>query len=168
MSVADLIQLCKQKNKTIASCESLTAGLFTSTIASYPGASSILKGGIVTYWTEVKENLVHVDPSIVLEYGVISQQCADAMAIQIRDLLNVDYGISFTGNAGPEVMENKSVGCVYCSIATNKECKSFHFQYKDLGRNKIRERVVQDMIENLLQIVMQEEKKVWQRQKIVY
>ena len=41
----DLIELCKDKHVTVSSCESLTAGLFTSTLASIPGASAVLKGG---------------------------------------------------------------------------------------------------------------------------
>ena len=46
-----LVSLCTENHLTISSCESLTAGLFTSTIASIPGASAILKGGLVTYFT---------------------------------------------------------------------------------------------------------------------
>ena len=49
-----LVSLCTENHLTISSCESLTAGLFTSTIASIPGASAILKGGLVTYYTNEK------------------------------------------------------------------------------------------------------------------
>ena len=56
-----LVSLCTENHLTISSCESLTAGLFTSTIASIPGASAILKGGLVTYFTPMKSVLAHVD-----------------------------------------------------------------------------------------------------------
>ena len=60
-----LIERLKKDRLTIGSCESLTAGLFASTIAEVSGASAVLKGGIVTYWTECKVNVVHVREEIV-------------------------------------------------------------------------------------------------------
>ena len=50
----ELVQILKEKGMTIGSCESLTAGLFTSRMAEVPGASAVLKGGIVTYQTPIK------------------------------------------------------------------------------------------------------------------
>ena len=67
-----LVSLCTENHLTISSCESLTAGLFTSTIASIPGASAILKGGLVTYFTPMKSVLAHVDVNLIQNYGVIS------------------------------------------------------------------------------------------------
>lgn len=69
-----LVSLCTENHLTISSCESLTAGLFTSTIASIPGASSILKGGLVTYFTPMKSVLAHVDVNLIQNYGVISEE----------------------------------------------------------------------------------------------
>ena len=54
-----LVLLCTKHHLTLSSCESLTAGLFTSTIASVPGASAVLKGGLVTYFTPMKSVLAH-------------------------------------------------------------------------------------------------------------
>ena len=71
-----LIERLKKDRLTIGSCESLTAGLFVSTIAEVSGASAVLKGGIVTYWTECKVNVVHVREEIVEKYGVVSAPCA--------------------------------------------------------------------------------------------
>ena len=68
-----LVSLCTENHLTISSCESLTAGLFTSTIASIPGASAILKGGLVTYFTPMKSVLAHVDVDLIQKYGVISK-----------------------------------------------------------------------------------------------
>ncbi|MBP3853860.1 MAG: CinA family protein [Erysipelotrichaceae bacterium] len=157
MRAQELVQLCKNKQCTIASCESLTAGLFTSTIASVPGASSVLKGGFVTYFTEMKEKLVHVPESIVLEYGVVSAPCARAMAENARRLTGADYCVSFTGNAGPDTMEDKPAGCVYCAIASAKETVAFHFQWDGMERNQIREAVVNKMIDCCIDIIQKEE-----------
>ena len=75
-----LIERLKKDRLTIGSCESLTAGLFASTIAEVSGASAVLKGSIVTYWTECKVNVVHVREEIVEKYGVVSAPCAKEMA----------------------------------------------------------------------------------------
>ncbi len=84
-----LIERLKKDRLTIGSCESLTAGLFASTIAEVSGASAVLKGGIVTYWTECKVNVVHVREEIVEKYGVVSAPCAKEMAEKARLLLDV-------------------------------------------------------------------------------
>ena len=65
MSAQELVKLCTRKKRTIASCESLTAGLFSAEIASVSGASKALKGGIVTYFTEIKEKVVGVDTEVI-------------------------------------------------------------------------------------------------------
>ena len=67
----DLIELCKDKHVTVSSCESLTAGLFTSTLASIPGASAVLKGGFVTYFTEMKQVMAHVEKDLIDTFGVV-------------------------------------------------------------------------------------------------
>ena len=105
-----LVSLCTENHLTISSCESLTAGLFTSTIASIPGASAILKGGLVTYFTPMKSVLAHVDVDLIQKYGVISEECAYAMAKNTRQIMDVDYCISFTGNAGPRCLGRKTSG----------------------------------------------------------
>ena len=102
----ELVELLKEKKLTIASCESLTAGLFSSRIAEIPGASNVLVGAIVTYATRIKEEIVHVDPKIIEQEGVVSAACAKAMAENTRKLLQADLCVSFTGNAGPACMRN--------------------------------------------------------------
>ena len=134
----DLIELCKDKHVTVSSCESLTAGLFTSTLASIPGASAVLKGGFVTYFTEMKQVMAHVEKDLIDTFGVVSGECAKQMAQNTREITQSDYCVSFTGNAGPDAME------------------VYHFQYQGLERNELRMQVVQDMINNLAEIIMKE------------
>ena len=144
----DLIELCKDKHVTVSSCESLTAGLFTSTLASIPGASAVLKGGFVTYFTEMKQVMAHVEKDLIDTFGVVSGECAKQMA--------QNTCVSFTGNAGPDAMEDKPAGCVFCAIASKDAVKVYHFQYQGLERNELRMQVVQDMINNLAEIIMKE------------
>lgn len=93
----ELVQMLKENGMTIGSCESLTAGLFTSRMAEVPGASAVLKGGIVTYHTQIKETVAQVSHEVIRDYGVISAECAREMAEHVRRLLDVDLCVSFTG-----------------------------------------------------------------------
>lgn len=151
-----LVSLCTKNHLTISSCESLTAGLFTSTIASIPGASAMLKGGLVTYFTPMKSVLAHVDLDLIQKHGVISEECAYAMAKNTREIMDVDYCISFTGNAGPDTWEEKPAGRVYCAIASKKSVHVYGFQCTGLSRNEVREHVVMQMIDILIQIIQKE------------
>ncbi|WP_019892292.1 CinA family protein [Allobaculum stercoricanis] len=145
----NLIELAKKKQVTISSCESFTAGLFSATLASIPGASWVLKGGFVTYFTEMKTILAHVDLDLIQQKGVVSKECAMAMASQTRKLTNSDYSVSFTGNAGPSSMEGKPAGLFYCAIATKEQTKFFEYQV-DLERNHLRGYAVNQMIQELI------------------
>ena len=146
-----VIEICKQNHKTIASCESLTGGLFASTLTSVPGASEVFHGAIVSYATEVKRNVVHVPEKLIEKYGVISKQCARSMALNTIKLLNTDYCVSFTGNAGPSAWEDKPAGCVYCAIVSRKgNIYDFEFQINHKERNEVREEVVSQMMNHLV------------------
>ena len=108
------------------------------------GASAVLKGGIITYWTECKVNVVHVSEEVVRQYGVVSAQCAREMAEKARVLLDVDVCVSFTGNAGPDTMEGKPAGLVYCAIADHTHTKVYEFQLAQ-KRNALRKELVEEM-----------------------
>ncbi len=159
----ELVQLCKEYKVTISSCESLTAGLFTSTVASVAGASSILKGGLVTYFTQMKTTLAGVDENIIATYGVISEECASHMAVCTQKLMDVDYCVSFTGNAGPEAWEEKPAGRVYCAIASRNHVDVYGFQCRNLERNEVRRYVVDEMMALLIKTIQKE--KVCQKKK---
>lgn len=146
----ELLALLKEKNWTIGSCESLTAGLFCDTMASISGASAVLKGGIITYQTIVKEQVVKVDPKVIQTQGVISCACAKQMAQKTRRLLDCDVCVSFSGNAGPSVMEEKPAGYICCAIAIHERVWTYAFQLHGT-RNEIRRQIVDEMVIKLLQ-----------------
>lgn len=149
-AASQLIQLAAQKHVTICSCESFTAGLFCSTLGSVPGASAVLKGGLVTYFTAMKTQLAHVDPAIIEQYGVVSPQCARAMAQNTQKIFDADYCVSFTGNAGPAAMEGKPAGLIYSALAERSDVQDFGEQLS-LGRNELRQQAVLEMILRLIQ-----------------
>lgn len=151
-----LIEECTKRSVTISSCESLTAGLFGTVIASVSGASAVYKGGFITYFTQMKVNLAHVEQDVIDTYGVISKECACSMAKHTQELTQSTLTVSFTGNAGPSSMENKPAGLVYCAIATKDTVNSYEFLCKDMSRNEVREYVVKQMVQNVLDFVRME------------
>ena len=127
---SEINKLFREKGLTLGSVESFTGGLFAKEITAVSGASRFYKGGLVTYATEEKVRLLGISEEDVQKYGVVSKEIAYQMAEKGRKLLNVDYCISFTGNAGPEAMEGKPVGEVYIGLSSKEETKSFGFQLK--------------------------------------
>lgn len=84
MPATRLLTLLRESGQTLSFCESLTAGLAAATFADTPGASVALRGGLVTYATQLKIDLAGVDPAIIENYGAVSPQCAEAMATGAR------------------------------------------------------------------------------------
>ncbi|MBE3570546.1 MAG: competence/damage-inducible protein A [Bacillales bacterium] len=137
---ARLVQKLKQQNKTIACAESLTGGLFQSMITAVAGASAVLKGGIVCYTNEAKERLVDVSKKTLDTFGAVSEQCAKELAENVRKKLEADIGISFTGVAGPDSLEENPPGTVWIGISEKgKESKAVLLKLAG-DRNQIRNR----------------------------
>lgn len=112
-----IVEQLKQKGKTITAAESLTAGLFQSTLGDIPGVSEVFMGGFVTYSKAMKEQLLRIAPELLAKNGVVSEACAIAMAEQARNLTGADYGVSFTGVAGPDELEENPAGTVWIGVA---------------------------------------------------
>lgn len=136
-----LVSYLKANHLTIGSCESFTAGLFSATLASIPGASSILKGALVTYATPLKISLANVDEALIQQYGVMSEQCAKAMAEGARNVLQCDICVAFSGNAGPDAWEDKPAGYVCFGYADQYGSESFA-KMIHLERNELRQEAV--------------------------
>ena len=116
MTPLELKEAFVAKGRTLGSIESFTGGLFSREMTRVPGASKFFKGAIVTYATEEKVRIVGVNENTIKQHGVVSQEVAGEMCGHGKFLLNVDYCISFTGNAGPDAMEGKPVGEVYIGV----------------------------------------------------
>jgi len=111
---------------TIAAAESLTAGLFMAELAGEPGISSSLEGGIVVYNEKSKVEQLGIEQSLLAEYGVVSAECAAALAVNVKRTFKTDVGIGLTGAAGPDPHDGKPVGTVWIGIAsTNADTETF-------------------------------------------
>lgn len=117
----EVSKLLSKKNLRLACAESLTGGLFAQLLTQVSGAGMIFNGGIVSYTNEVKNKVLNVPQKILDEEGAVSSECAEAMAENVRKILNADIGISFTGVAGPTKSEGKEVGTVFIGISFKNE-----------------------------------------------
>lgn len=148
----ELVDLLRKHNLTIASIESLTAGLFASSVAEIPGASNVLKGALVTYQTACKIDVLKIDRSIIKNHGVVSKEVAQAMTEKGFEMFKTDIVVSCTGNAGPDVLDGKPVGMVCMAILSNGRTKLYEEIFSGT-RNEIREKVVYYLVEKINEIL---------------
>jgi nicotinamide-nucleotide amidase len=109
--------LLRAGGHTIATAESLTGGRLAVHLTDVPGASETYLGGVVTYATEVKSSVLDVPAEVIDEHGVVSAECAKAMATGVRGLTGASFGVSTTGVAGPTEQEGKAPGTVFVGIS---------------------------------------------------
>ncbi len=131
---------------TLATAESLTAGLVASTLASVPGASTVLRGGVAAYATDVKVSVLGLDPTIVSRFGVISAECAEAMATRAGALFSADWAVSTTGVAGPDPQDGHPAGEVYVAVASPSGAVSSRRLDLAGSRQQIREATVFEVL----------------------
>lgn len=115
--VADLHRLLRARAATVATAESLTGGRLASLLTAVSGASAVYLGGVVSYATRVKVDLLGVEQALVDSFGVISAECARAMADAARARLGADYALSTTGVAGPQTQDGHPVGTVFIALS---------------------------------------------------
>lgn len=120
-------EVLRQRGLTVATMESCSGGLLANTLTDIPGSSDYFVGGLVTYATEMKEKW-GVDPAIIEEFGVISEECARAMAVAAREQTGASIGMSITCVAGPSEQDGKPAGTVHVGV-DGGELGASHAQY---------------------------------------
>ena len=116
---AVVFALLKEKGLTLGTAESCTGGLVAKRMTDLAGVSSVFRGGVVSYATEVKHAVLGVDQGLLDRYGAVSEPTARAMAEGARRVLGCDLAISTTGVAGPDPDERGNpVGLVFIGLAT--------------------------------------------------
>ena len=124
-SPADVVALLLGRGLTIATGESITAGLVAGTLADVPGCSAVLRGGVVAYQPDVKTDLLGV-PGEALEEGIVSEAVAVAMARGAAGRLHADVGIGTTGVAGPQAHDGEPVGSVWIAAVDGGAVRTAH------------------------------------------
>jgi nicotinamide-nucleotide amidase len=116
-----LVRILTERGKTLALAESCTGGMISHRLTNVPGASAVLKCGLVTYSNESKRNFLGVTAAALKEHGAVSEMVARQMAQGARRKCRADYALSVTGIAGPGGgSESKPVGTVYVGLADDR------------------------------------------------
>lgn len=115
---SDVLAALEGRGWSAAVAESLTGGAVCDALVGVPGASRVLRGGVVAYATAVKASVLGVDPQLLAARGAVDPDVALAMARGVRRLLDADVGISTTGVAGPDPQDGAPVGTVFVAVAT--------------------------------------------------
>jgi nicotinamide-nucleotide amidase len=114
---AALVAELTEARQTLACAESLTAGLVAATVADTPGASNVLRGGVVAYAADLKTALLGVPHDLLDRVGTVDADVAAAMARGVRERLGATWGVATTGVAGPGPAEGKPAGTVHVAVA---------------------------------------------------
>lgn len=101
---------------TVGVAESLTGGAVTAALVAVPGASAVLRGGVVAYATDLKHTLLGVDAALLAARGAVDPDVAVAMAAGVRRVLGADVGLATTGVAGPGPQEGHPAGRVHVAV----------------------------------------------------
>jgi nicotinamide-nucleotide amidase len=145
-------KLLKDKNATLATAESCTGGKIAQLITSIPGASSYFKGSVVSYATETKVSVLGLDANFIKEYSVVSAEVVREMALSVQKMMNTDYAIATTGNAGPLKGDaDVAIGTVFIAVVTPKEIVIEEFNF-----GQPREKVIDRAVNKALEILYKE------------
>src|SRR6056297_81115 len=145
-------KMLTDRGATLATAESCTGGKIAATLTAIPGASNYFKGSVVSYATETKIKVLNVPEKLIAEYSVVSEQVAVLMAIGVQKLMQTDFAIATTGNAGPAKGDSDAeVGTVCIAIATPDDVFVEKFQ---MGTH--RDRIVQKSVNKALELLQKE------------
>ena len=145
-------KLLIQKGLTLATAESCSGGAIAQQLTAIPGASSYFKGSVVSYATSAKIEVLKIDQTLISKYSVVSGEVAEAMATSVQQIMQSDFTIATTGNAGPSKGDsNADIGTVYIAIATPNTVFSKKFT---MGNH--RDRIIQKTVNKALELLQKE------------
>ena len=131
---AVVLRLLEERGLTLAVAESVTGGLISARLTDAPGASKAFRGGVVSYFSEVKYDVLGLPDGS----PVVTLEAAKAMADGVRKHLGADVGIGVTGVAGPDEQEGQPVGTVFLGWAVGDEVDAVRIQLPG-DRKRVRE-----------------------------
>lgn len=161
MTATEFNSFLQNRNLSVATAESITAGLLSSTIASVPGASSILKGGIISYQEEVKTKLLNVNLETLSTYSAESIETTIEMVKGLANLgLNASIYVAVTGVASEAINDyklTKPVGQIYVAILFEDQLYTFETLLQPdsnkASRNIIREKAVYFIFDKVIEVI---------------
>jgi nicotinamide-nucleotide amidase len=118
VTAAEVLAAASRRGWTLGVAESLTGGLVVAELVTVPGASAVLRGGIVAYATDLKGSLLGVDADLLARRGAVDPDVASQMARGVRGATRADAGIATTGVAGPDPQDDHPPGLVFVAVST--------------------------------------------------
>jgi nicotinamide-nucleotide amidase len=113
----DVVAALIRRGETVATAESLTAGLVCATLTEVPGASAAVRGGLIVYATDLKADLAGVDPGLLAAHGAVHPDVAAQLAEGARERCGANWGVGLTGVAGPDPQDGVAPGTVHLALA---------------------------------------------------
>jgi nicotinamide-nucleotide amidase len=117
VSAEDVVRALRARGETVATAESLTAGLVTAELTSVPGSSAVVRGGLVVYATDLKHSLAGVDAALLAEHGAVHPEVARQLAAGARERCGATWGLGLTGVAGPDPQDGVAPGTVHVGLS---------------------------------------------------
>ncbi len=152
-----LHDLLISKKLSISTAESCTGGELSHLITSVSGSSNYFLGGICTYQTQKKTEILGVSEDLIKEKTIVSAEVAEAMSLGCQKLFKTDVALSSTGVAGPNSDDfNSEIGTVFYSIRVKDFEKTFRLYLPHLERKDFMNFVSQKVLQDLIQILIQE------------
>ena len=148
----EVIKKLIAKKISISTVESITGGLISKLVTDVPGSSSILSESYVLYSNDSKVSVLGVDAGLIEKYGVVSKEVAKDMVVKLKMISGKDICISTTGNAGPDVCDNKPVGRVYVGINFLDEVSVYELNI-DGDRDKVRNETAEFIFNKIDELV---------------
>ncbi len=144
-----VIEALFEAGQTLAVAESLTGGLVVAGLVDVPGASAVLRGGVVAYATDLKQRLLGVDAELLARRGAVDAEVAGQMAAGAAARLGASWGLATTGVAGPDAQDGHPPGTVFVAVTgpAGARVRSLHL---DGDRAAVREATVAAAFDLLL------------------
>ena len=145
-----VLDAAKEAQLSLGTAESLTGGLICATLTEIAGSSTVVKGGIVSYATSIKEACLDVTSDTLDTFGVVSTQTAQEMAKGACQKLDCDLAVAVTGIAGPGGEEpHNPVGTVCMALVRNGQCADVWVDHFEGNREAVRTQTVIKALERL-------------------
>ena len=120
-TASEVVAALVAASRSVATAESLTGGLVCAALTDVPGASSVVRGSVVAYATELKAQVLGVDAGLLAAGGAVQAEVARQMATGVCRVLGADVGVATTGVAGPDPQDGRPVGTVFVAVALGGE-----------------------------------------------
>lgn len=150
--VVDLLRVLRERGETVATAESLTAGMVCAELTGVSGASEVVRGGLVVYATDLKTRLAGVDEALLAERGPVDPAVAGALATGARERCGSDWGLGLTGVAGPSPQGGAPPGTVHFGFA-GPRCVRVHSALLEGDRHEVRAAAVRTAVEQFARLL---------------